>query len=185
MKKILALLLTAALLLSLAACGKDKQKEENNAAAITELQNQLVGNWTHYNWIYNSTSNHLVFNADGTGSYQGGVVEDGKYEFDYTFTYTITIAEKGDKYKYTVNQLTIQYNEVDDSETRDFRFLDTGALYLVYADHQIIQFDDYIREEDIPQPEESDTESLFSPHYSLSSKQHPTTDTQIGMSGAV
>ncbi len=89
------------------------------------MQNQLVGNWTHYNWIYNSTSNHLVFNADGTGSYQGGVVEDGKYEFDYTFTYTITIAEKGDKYKYTVNQLTIQYNEVDDSETRDFRFLGT------------------------------------------------------------
>ena len=147
------------MLLSLAACGKGKQKEENNEAAIAELQNQLVGNWTHYNWMYESTSNHLVFKADGTGSYQGGVVEEGKYEFDYTFTYTITIEEEGDKYKYTVNRLTVKYNEVDDSETRDFRSLDTGALYLVYADHQIIQFDDYIREENVPQPEESDTQS--------------------------
>lgn len=109
--------------------------------------------------MYDSASNHLVFNADGTGSYQGGVYDEGKYEFDYTFTYTITIEEEGDKYKYTVNRLNIKYNEVDDSETRDFRFLDNGILYLVYADHQIIQYDEYTREENIPQSAEKDTES--------------------------
>lgn len=56
-------------------------------------------------------------------------------------------------------RLNIKYNEVDDSETRDFRFLDNGILYLVYADHQIIQYDEYTREENIPESAEKDTES--------------------------
>ena len=39
MKKLLTIILAIALLLSLAACGKSKQEEEKNGAAIAELQN--------------------------------------------------------------------------------------------------------------------------------------------------
>ena len=111
MKKIITAITALALILALTAvftaCGqtnedkKDPAKADTAAtAAVTEaaedfdaeaiaadLQKQIVGNWTYYNWLYKTTSNHLVFNDDGTGSYQGGVVENGKYEFDYTFTY--------------------------------------------------------------------------------------------------
>ena len=176
MKRILALLIAAALLFSLAACGGSGKngdttdgggseagtaQDTTSAAAGTAdteeekavLQEQIVGNWTFYNWMYKTTSNHLVFNADGTGSYQGGVVEDGKYEYDYTFTYTISVEPNENLPNMVNNKLHIQYNEVDDSEDRLLSFID-GKMYLAYGDsnHWIIQYDEYTREEDIPQP---------------------------------
>ncbi len=114
-----------------------------------QLKDQLVGNWTFYNRMYQTTSNHLVFNADGTGSYQGGVIEDGKYEFDYTFTYTISFEQNEDNSEYYSAMLTVQYNEIDDSETRQFFFWDDGSLHLPYGDKWIIQYDEYVREESV------------------------------------
>lgn len=160
--------LVAALLLTFTACGEksddnsssdSKKTEQTEAlteeptqseeAVIKELQDELVGNWTFYNFIYKETSNHLVFNADGTGSYQGGVVENGQYEYDYTFTYTISLEPN----KYATNgfdnTLHIKYNEIDDSEDRKLSFIE-GKLYLAYGDHTIIQYDEYTREEDVP-----------------------------------
>lgn len=175
MKRFFTLFIAAALILPFAACssGKTESKSENSEAvpetvqstaaktqgatefdseaAKAELQEQIVGNWTFYNWMLKTTSNHLIFNADGTGSYQGGVVEDGNYEFDYTFTYEISVEKTSEKYTPGIkNTITIRYNEIDESETREFKFYDDGRLNLVNTDNQIIQFDEYTREENIP-----------------------------------
>ena len=177
MKKVFALLITVVLILSLAACGNsgsDSNGENgsvNPTAAVTptvketaaatefdydakaqELREQIAGNWTFYNWMYKTTSNHLIFNADGTGSYQGGVVEDGKYEMDYTFTYTISV-EPNEKFSDMIDSTVhVHYNEIDETEDRPISFID-GKLHLGYSDGGIwiIQYDEYTREEDIPQ----------------------------------
>lgn len=120
-------------------------------AAAAEAQKQLIGSWTFYNRIYKEAYESLVFNADGTGSYQGGTRENDKYEKDYTFTYTVT-TEPPEKHFNAVNVLTIKYNEVDETEVRHFGFYDDGMLFLNYVDydHSLITFDEYIRVEDVP-----------------------------------
>lgn len=174
MKRIIALLILTALVFSLASCGGANENTESSVEPVTtaaseaateaetegapdfdamaeELKAQIVGSWTFYNRMYKTTSNHLVFNEDGTGSYQGGVAEDGKYEHDYTFTYTISVDYSEYSDKYFTNTLTVNYNETGETEKRALSFLEDGTMMLGQIENWIIQYDEYIREENVPQ----------------------------------
>ena len=94
MKKIITLFITAALLLSMVACGNshqdDKEKvsdsnltavsseEDADTALIKASKAKLLGTWT-YSGV---DMEQLTFSEDGTGTYEG--IFDKKCTFTYT-----------------------------------------------------------------------------------------------------
>lgn len=105
MKKLIALLLAAVLLVSLCACsdsGTDKEKDDGKKETVT-----IVGTWE-----YSAMSAAYVFNEDGTGAYRFGETEmPFTYEDDGT---TLKILYENstspNEFKYTIkgNTLSIE-----------------------------------------------------------------------------
>lgn len=152
MKKLIALLMTAVLALSLAACGgagknntsepdagntdvempqNDEATEEateaelqDDTAMVEELQERLTGDWGFPGNGTDDDIEHLTFNEDGTGSYAS--IASGK---NYSFTYTIHI----DHRTYNNGEAYVEYMlnmAYDNGETEDFIFFfnDNGQM---------------------------------------------------------
>ena len=108
---------------------------------IEANRSELVHSWTQKEKSSGDTSESLIFNSDGTGSYKG---VDNK---NYTFTYKISITPSKDDAYEADQKIIIKYNEIDDSETRDFHFSEFGVLYLNFSDHNVIAFDKYVTDD--------------------------------------
>ena len=171
MKKLIALLLIAALALCLAACGgkngptepagndettaeaaptdaettEPEETEQTDEDLVAELTERLTGVWG-YPGDGTEDFEKLTFNADGTGSYRG--VPDKQY----TFTYAIRI----DHRTYANGEPYVEYMiklDYDNGVTEDniFFFTDSGKLAFHNAEDggyngQILFLDSLVKE---------------------------------------
>lgn len=132
MKKIIALLLAAVLLLSLAACGAAAQPAttqgehapagETNAAtqaaAPADPNKVVLGRWeVKMRTPDGETAQYLQFNEDGTGAYElyeadadGVLQQTNAYDFEWAFEeglYVCTSEKYTDYYFYTAGDNTL------------------------------------------------------------------------------
>ena len=151
MKKFLALLIAAALILALAACGKtekdnasepdtndtvsaapqsDKETEAEtetdtltDEAPVEELKEKITGEWGFPGDGSSEDIEHLTFNADGTGTYRA--LPDKNYTFHYMIHIDHTTYGNGEPY--VENMFKIDY-DTGESEDFIFFFTDEGKL---------------------------------------------------------
>lgn len=173
MKKLIAILTAAMMIISLAACSnsgkgnetvindsslaESSKAEETTVQATTveettvadetsfieESKKQLIGSWT----INGVDDESLIFNEDGTGSYKG------IFDKDCSFTYTVSVFHEkfnnGEE-----NLVALMSVSFDTGETEDITFevRDESSEKLVFHNSDytsgysgVFNFDDYIR----------------------------------------
>ena len=157
MKKIIMLLIAAALMLSLAACGSDEKgkfsdsdltavssEEGADAALIRSSKAKLLGTWT----VSGVDMEQLTFNEDGTGTYEG--VFDKKWDFTYTVSTYHQKYNNGDEK--VVALLSVSY-KTGESEDITFEFRGDADEKMVFHNSDYtsgysgyFNFDEYVRQ---------------------------------------
>lgn len=159
MKKIITLLIAAALMLSLTACGdsgsegKEKvsnsnlpavsSEEDGDSSLIKASQAKLIGTWT----ISGVDMEQLTFNEDGTGTYEG--IFDKKCTLTYTVSTYHQVYNNGDEKVVALMSVSFSTGEAEDI-TFEFRGDADDKLVFHNSDytsgyHGYINFDEYER----------------------------------------